>query len=114
MLNFVDSNLFLDIGPLALEGALSFIPKYHAEKLHEVRDEYYSMIVVKKIAVAVGCENYNILQIVPYIHFHMISKPSESDSEVLVIRWPTQQVSKEELAKLYEELQDLKASSRNI
>ncbi|KDQ49218.1 hypothetical protein JAAARDRAFT_165714 [Jaapia argillacea MUCL 33604] len=104
---------FLDIGALS-RGHSLVIPKYHAEKLHEVPDEYLtdSMIVAKKIAVAVGCENYNILQnngkiahqIVPHVHFHMIPKPSESDSEGLVIGWPTQQISKEELAKLYEEL----------
>lgn len=36
----------------------------HGEKLHDVPDEYLqdSLIVAKKIAVASGLENYNILQ----------------------------------------------------
>lgn len=37
----------------------------HGEKLHDVPDEYLqdSLIVAKKIAVAAGLENYNILQV---------------------------------------------------
>jgi len=36
----------------------------HGEKLHDVPDEYLedSLILAKKIAVAAGFENYNILQ----------------------------------------------------
>ena len=78
---------FLDIGPLA-RGHSLVIPKCasrtsiirvttrltavafhllvgHGEKLHDVPDEYLkdSLIVAKKIAVASGLENYNILQV---------------------------------------------------
>ena len=37
----------------------------HGEKLHDVPDEYLedSLIVAKKIAIASGLENYNILQV---------------------------------------------------
>ena len=40
-------------------------PAGHGEKLHDVPDEYLedSLIVAKKIAVASGLENYNILQV---------------------------------------------------
>jgi diadenosine tetraphosphate (Ap4A) HIT family hydrolase len=36
----------------------------HAEKLHEVPDEYLAdaMLIAKKIAIAQDVENYNILQ----------------------------------------------------
>lgn len=76
---------FLDIGPLA-RGHSLVIPKCafayrsrhnaahrvnisslvgHGEKLHDVPDEYLedSLIIAKKIAVASGFENYNILQV---------------------------------------------------
>ena len=75
---------FLDIGPLSRGHAL-VIPKCtsfrlvrgppqlfisrseidHAEKMHELPDEYLAsaMPVAKKIAIALGCENYNILQV---------------------------------------------------
>jgi hypothetical protein len=40
----------------------------HGEKLHDVPDEYLTDVipVAKKIAIAAGFENYNILQ-VPYL-----------------------------------------------
>ena len=72
---------FLDIGPLSKGHAL-VIPKCayrfvlicslhliaisdHAEKMHQLPDEYLSdaMPVAKKIATALGAENYNILQV---------------------------------------------------
>lgn len=90
------------------------IPKYHAAKLHELPDEYLSDVlpIAKKIAVAQGIENYNILQnngriahqMVDHVHFHVIPKPSDSDNEGLVIGWPTKEMPKEELVKYYEEL----------
>ncbi|KZV67916.1 HIT-like protein [Peniophora sp. CONT] len=106
---------FLDIGPLA-KGHSLVIPKYHAAKLHELPDEYLadSMIVAKKIAAAQGFDNYNILQNngriahqeVDHVHFHVIPKPSATDKEGLVIGWPTQEISKEDLAKYHEELKN--------
>ncbi|KZP13914.1 HIT-like protein [Athelia psychrophila] len=104
---------FLDIGPLAKGHAL-VIPKYHAEKLHELPDEYLAdaLPVAKKIALAQGVTNYNILQnngriahqLVDHVHFHIIPKPSDSEEEGLVIGWPTQEIPKDELAQYYEEL----------
>ncbi|KAI0056301.1 HIT-like protein [Artomyces pyxidatus] len=104
---------FLDIGPIAKGHAL-IIPKYHAEKLHELPDEYLvdAMPIAKKIVNALGVENYNILQnngriahqFVDHVHFHVIPKPYASDAEGLVVGWPTQELPKEELAKLHEEL----------
>lgn len=37
----------------------------HAEKLHDTPDEYLAeaMPIAKKIATALGAENYNILQV---------------------------------------------------
>jgi len=37
----------------------------HAEKLHDLPDEYLAdaLPIVKKIAIAQGAENYNILQV---------------------------------------------------
>ncbi|TCD65869.1 hit protein 1 [Steccherinum ochraceum] len=104
---------FLDIGPLAKGHAL-VIPKYHAEKLHELPDQYLAdaLPTAKKIATALGSENYNILQNngkiahqeVNHVHFHIIPKPSESDQEGLVIGWPQQKIAKEELEALQKEL----------
>ncbi|KAK2465276.1 hypothetical protein APHAL10511_002630 [Amanita phalloides] len=104
---------FLDIGPLSRGHAL-VIPKYHAEKLHELPENHLSDIlpIAKKIAVAQNLENYNILQnngtiahqVVPHVHFHVIPKPTSSDEEGLVIGWPTQTVDKDELKRLQEEL----------
>ncbi|KAH6913342.1 HIT-like domain-containing protein [Coprinopsis sp. MPI-PUGE-AT-0042] len=104
---------FLDIGPLSKGHAL-VIPKYHAEKLHELPDEYLTDVlpIAKKIAAAQGLENYNLLQNngkiahqeVPHVHFHVIPKPSAGDSEGLVIGWPTKKMEKSELQALHEEL----------
>ncbi|KAF8721932.1 hypothetical protein AX14_010104 [Amanita brunnescens Koide BX004] len=104
---------FLDIGPLSRGHAL-VIPKYHAEKLHELPEEHLSdmMPIAKKIAVAQGLENYNILQnngkiahqVVPHVHFHVIPKPTKSDDAGLVIGWPTQPANTDELKALQAEL----------
>jgi hypothetical protein len=44
---------------------LSGLPPDHAEKLHELPDEYLAdaLPIAKKIAIAQGAENYNILQV---------------------------------------------------
>lgn len=59
------------------------IPKTHAVKLHDVPDVELAELlpVAKKIALAVGAENYNILQnngkiahqVVDHVHVHMVS-----------------------------------------
>lgn len=66
--------------------------------------------MTKKIALASGATDYNILQNngriahqeVDHVHFHFIPKPNESEG--LGIRWPQQQASKEQLTKLCEDL----------
>ncbi|KAF8495178.1 HIT-like protein [Russula emetica] len=116
-LKLVETNLsysFLDINPLSKGHAL-IIPKYHAEKLHQLPDEYLADIlpIAKKIAVAQGAENYNILQnngrvahqVVDHVHFHVIPKPSDSDKEGLVIGWPQTEPSMDELAAIQAELE---------
>ncbi|CDO72234.1 hypothetical protein BN946_scf184970.g86 [Trametes cinnabarina] len=104
---------FLDIGPLSKGHAL-IIPKYHAEKLHEVPDEYFADVLpaAKKIALALGVENYNLLQNngriahqeVDHVHFHVIPKPAATDSEGLVVGWPAKKPSMDELKQLHAEL----------
>lgn len=51
----------------------------HAEKLHELPDEYLAdmLPIAKKIAVAQGVENYNVLQ-VGTAFFSLSTPPSES------------------------------------
>ncbi|CAM0141794.1 unnamed protein product [Umbelopsis sp. WA50703] len=106
---------FLDIGPLS-DGHALVIPKYHAEFLHEVPDEYLAdaMPLAKKIAVASKLKFYNILQNngklahqeVPHVHFHIIPKNSEEDG--LSMRWKQHQTGQDELkAKLAEIKQNL-------
>ncbi|KAI1788901.1 HIT-like protein [Ganoderma leucocontextum] len=83
---------FLDIGPLSKGHAL-IVPKYHAEKLHELPDDYLPDVLpaAKKIALALGAENYNLLQNngriahqeVDHVHFHVIPKPAAGNSEGL-------------------------------
>jgi len=68
--------------------------------------------VTKKIAKAVGTENYNILQNngrlahqeVDHVHFHMIPKPSQDEG--LGIGWPAK---KGDMDKLKSLLEDIKA-----
>ncbi|KAF5376815.1 hypothetical protein D9757_008901 [Collybiopsis confluens] len=97
---------FLDIGPIS-KGHAMVIPKYHAAKLHELPDEYLAdaLPIAKKIALAQGVENYNVLQnngalahqVVPHVHFHVIPKPNETEG--LIVGWPTQEMSKDDLIK---------------
>ncbi|KAG6337387.1 hypothetical protein ID866_1710 [Astraeus odoratus] len=104
---------FLDIGPLAKGHAL-VVPKDHAAKLHELPDEYLAdaMPIAKKIAAAQELENYNILQNngriahqeVDHVHFHIIPKPSTSDTEGLVIGWPAKKAAMDDLKSLHEEI----------
>lgn len=74
---------FLDISPVSVGHSL-VIPKYHAQKLHEIPDEYLTdvMVTVKKVVQKLNVENYNILQNngklagqeVNHVHFHIIPK----------------------------------------
>ncbi|GLB38568.1 putative HIT domain containing protein [Lyophyllum shimeji] len=104
---------FLDVGPLA-KGHTLIVPKHHAEKLHDLPDAYLEDVlpIAKKIALAQGFENYNVLQnngriahqVVGHAHFHVIPKPSESDEEGLVIGWPAKPMDTDELKALREEI----------
>ncbi|KAL8287245.1 hypothetical protein RQP46_003697 [Phenoliferia psychrophenolica] len=85
---------FLDARPIS-HGHLLVVPKYHAAKLTSVPDEDLSEIlgIVKKLAIAVGCEDFNVLQsngkiamqTVGHVHFHMIPKTAD---EGLLMRLP--------------------------
>jgi len=82
--------------------------------LHDVPDEYLvdTLSVAKKIAIAQGAGDYNILQnngriahqLVDHVHFHVIPKPSDSKEEGLGVEWPQQTLSPEELAAVQAEL----------
>ncbi|GAB5590337.1 Adenosine 5'-monophosphoramidase [Umbelopsis nana] len=75
------------------EGHALVIPKYHAEFLHDVPDEYLAdaMPLARKVAVASSLKFYNILQNngilahqqVPHVHFHIIPKNTQEDGVAL-------------------------------
>ncbi|KAL9094814.1 MAG: hypothetical protein Q9165_002763 [Trypethelium subeluteriae] len=102
---------FLDIQPLSAGHAL-VVPKHHGEKLTDIPDDQLHEIlpVLKKIATAASAENYNILQnngriahqAVDHVHFHMIPKPNQEEG--LGITWPQQDLGKDKLQKLFEEI----------
>lgn len=50
----------------------------HAVKMHELPDEYLAdaLPVAKKIAIALGAENYNILQVRLLHRFHVFFRLS--------------------------------------
>lgn len=105
------SYAFLDIGPLSRGHAL-VISKQHAAKMHELSDESLADIlpVVKKVAIASGAVDYNVLQNngklahqeVMHVHFHMIPKPDAEQG--LGVKWPTKPADMDELKKLCEEI----------
>jgi len=80
--------------------------------LHDIPDDQLAEVlsVTKKIAIAQGVEDYNILQnngriahqVVDHVHFHLIPKPNEEEG--LQIGWPTKNADKDQLAKLLEEI----------
>ncbi|KAF2661598.1 HIT-like protein [Lophiostoma macrostomum CBS 122681] len=102
---------FLDIGPLS-RGHSLIIPKYHGAKLHDIPDDQLHEVlsVTKKIAIAQGIENYNVLQnngriahqLVDHVHFHLIPKPNETEG--LGVGWPNKEADKSDLQKLLEEI----------
>lgn len=104
---------FLDINPLSRGHAL-VIPKSHGEKLVDVPDDELSELlpVAKKLVIASGADNYNILQnngriahqIVDHVHVHMIPKPNVEEG--MSIGWPQQPT---DLAKLKELAEFMKA-----
>jgi len=90
------------------------VPKYHAEKIQDLPDEYLRDVlpIAKRIAIAQGVPDYNILQNngrlahqeVPHVHFHVIPKPSAEEG--LGIGWPAQTLSTEELQEIFAGLKD--------
>ncbi|KAK9760015.1 Adenosine 5'-monophosphoramidase [Basidiobolus ranarum] len=100
------SYAFMDIQPLS-EGHTLIIPKYHSKFVHEVPEEHLADILplAKKIALAIGAENYNILQnngslahqVVPHVHFHVIPKPNATEG--LGVGWPAKTPSIDEVKK---------------
>ncbi|KAF8475935.1 HIT-like domain-containing protein [Kalaharituber pfeilii] len=102
---------FLDIQPLSRGHAL-VIPKFHGAKLHEIPDDQLAELlpVAKKLAVATGAVDYNILQnngraahqFVDHVHLHMIPKPNSQEG--LGISWPAQEIETDKLKTLLEEL----------
>ncbi|TAQ84595.1 hypothetical protein B7494_g7064 [Chlorociboria aeruginascens] len=102
---------FLDIMPLSKGHAL-VIPKFHGAKLTEIPDDQLSEIlpVVKKLVVATGAENYNVLQNngriahqeVEHVHFHMIPKPNVEEG--MSIGWPQQKTDMDQLKALFAEI----------
>ncbi|XJO78028.1 hypothetical protein BDV3_002528 [Batrachochytrium dendrobatidis] len=100
---------FLDINPLS-KGHL-VIPKYHAQFVHQVPDDTLAAIgpAIKKVALALGAENYNVLQNngrlahqeVDHVHFHVIPKDEQFG---LGINWPITSLSQPELAKIAEDI----------
>lgn len=105
---------FLDINPLSL-GHCLIIPKYHAQKVHELPSEYLSEIgkAIGKVSNALvknGMKDYNVLQnngslahqAVFHVHFHIIPKTCKEDG--LGISWPSLTLEKEALKEFSEKL----------
>ncbi|KAF9143375.1 Adenosine 5'-monophosphoramidase [Mortierella sp. GBA39] len=98
---------FLDIGPLS-EGHTVVIPKHHAQFLHELPDSEMADLLptAKKVALALGCKDYNILQnngriahqAVDHVHFHVIPKPTAEDG--LVMDWNVKDTNGDKLEEL--------------
>ncbi|KAJ7225600.1 HIT-like domain-containing protein [Mycena pura] len=107
--NTSSSFAFLDIMPAA-DGHTQVIPKYHAETLGDLPDEYLRDIgpVIKKIALATGVAEYNVLQNngkmafqhVPHVHFHVVPKPNASEGLVITpeVTFTQKKATNEELA----------------
>jgi len=83
----------MDINPLS-DGHCLVIPKRHCQKLHELPPEDMADLgpLLVKVAMAVGADDYNILQnngrlahqAVFHVHFHIIPKVGQ---EGLGIAW---------------------------
>lgn len=88
------------------------IPKTHGEKLTDIPDDSLVELlpIAKKLAIAYGAENFNILQNngklahqeVGHVHVHMIPKPNEQEG--LGVGWPQMATDMEGLKKLCEEI----------
>nr|CAG8485519.1 15685_t:CDS:2 [Entrophospora candida] len=86
----------------------------HAKFLHELPDEYLGDLLpaAKRVALAVGAEQYNILQnngplahqVVEHVHFHVIPKPNKEEG--LGISWPAQNPTKDQLNEVAKKITD--------
>lgn len=104
---------FFDINPISSGHAL-IIPKCHGAKLHQLPDFALQDVlpIAKKIAIELGLTDYNILQNngriahqeVDHVHFHVIPKPSATDTEGLVIGWPSRKADMKELEQKAKEM----------
>ncbi|KAF9967015.1 Adenosine 5'-monophosphoramidase [Actinomortierella ambigua] len=102
---------FLDAFPLS-DGHALVIPKQHAVKMHELPDDALAdlMPLAKKVANALGSENYNILQnngrpahqFVDHVHFHVIPKPNQEEG--LIMKWDNKAPSQEHLDAVLEKI----------
>ncbi|KAM7207961.1 HIT-like domain containing protein [Naviculisporaceae sp. PSN 640] len=102
---------FLDINPLSRGHAL-VIPKHHGEKLTDIPDDHLTELlpIAKKIALASGANDFNILQNngriahqeVDHVHVHMIPKPNTYEG--MGISWPQKTSDMDELKALAEEI----------
>ncbi|KAJ3329015.1 hypothetical protein HDU76_008822 [Blyttiomyces sp. JEL0837] len=107
---------FLDINPLSAGHAVSSYLLYcddHAEFFHQVPDEHLADILplAKKVALALGCPNYNLLQNngklahqeVPHVHFHIIPK---NEGDGLGIGWKSLETDHAKFGALAAELRE--------
>lgn len=95
----------MDIQPLS-RGHMLVIPKYHAERLENLPDEYLSesLVLIKRIVKTAGTiSDYNILQnnghmqSVGHVHFHLVPFHSE-EAEGLSVNWNPCSASAQEIA----------------
>jgi len=102
---------FLDISPLSL-GHFLVIPKIHTEKFHELDNQSACEIILtlKKLALALGIQDYNILQnngkiahqAVFHVHFHLI--PKLSTKKGLGIIWNQISLKDQEFKEIKEKV----------
>ncbi|KAI5842561.1 HIT-like domain-containing protein [Morchella snyderi] len=102
---------FLDIQPLS-KGHCLVIPKTHGERLHDIPDDELAELLpaAKKLALATGAVDYNILQnngkiahqVVGHVHVHMIPKPNEKEG--LTVGWPARETDMDALKALHESI----------
>lgn len=110
----VPSPTLLVLPQFSLVGAVD-----HGAKLHDIPDEHLVELlpIAKKIAIAVGSTDYNILQNngriahqqVDHVHFHFIPKPTpvegeKKDEEGLIVGWPIQKADMAGLKAFAEEI----------
>ncbi|KAG0263908.1 Adenosine 5'-monophosphoramidase [Actinomortierella ambigua] len=81
--------------------------------MHELPDDSLAdlMPLAKKVANALGSENYNILQVlhqfgevmfVDHVHFHVIPKPNKEEG--LIMKWDNKGPSQEHLDAVFEKI----------